>query len=277
MSYKLLFPTYRARHSWVLKTLDAVVRTAEVRRMINVGCGEGDIDRQLRERSDHLVSCDLNGGDVEHARVLNAGGAVAYAIADAQRLPFADASFDVVCCLEVIEHVADPQVCLRELARIVRAEGHVVLSCPSAAFPLTYDPINWILSRLGTHISVGAFGYGHSWLVQETALVEWASVAGLRVVDRAHLTKPLAAAVEVYWPGLVQRFVKPNARNQQDPAPTTTVGPRKSLFPSLRPSGDQPPFLRVTDAIIAADERLFASSRAAVGLGFLFKRAGGRS
>jgi 2-polyprenyl-3-methyl-5-hydroxy-6-metoxy-1,4-benzoquinol methylase len=118
---------------------------------------------------------------------LNADVAVEYIVADVQMLPFDDASFDVACCIEVIEHVADPRVCLRELARIVRAGGHVVLTCPSARFPITYDPINWILSRVGTHLSVGAFGYGHSWLVEEAALVEWARVAGLRLVDRPNL------------------------------------------------------------------------------------------
>jgi 2-polyprenyl-3-methyl-5-hydroxy-6-metoxy-1,4-benzoquinol methylase len=272
MNYKLLFPTYRARQSWVLKMLDGVAHTAEIRRMINVGCGEGDIDRQLRERAGHLVACDLNEGDIRYARALNADTGVEYVVADAQKLPFEDGSFDVACCLEVVEHVVDPHVCLRELTRIVRAGGHVVLTCPSARFPITYDPVNWTLSRLGTHVSVGAFGYGHRWLVQEAALVEWARIAGLRPGNRAYLTKALAGAVEAYWPGLVQRLVKANAGNKRGTAPGTGARRRKSLFPSVRPSRDQPPFLGVADAIIAADERLFASSHTAVNLGFLFEK-----
>jgi hypothetical protein len=177
----------------------------------------------------------------------------------------------------VIEHVADPRACLRELARIVRAGGQVVLTCPSARFPITYDPVNWTLSRLGTHVSVGAFGYGHSWLVQEAALVEWAGAAGLRLVDRARLTKALAGAVEAYWPGLVQRFVKANAGNRRSAASSLAGPARRRLFPSIRPSHDQPPFLGFADAVIAVDEWLFASSEAAVSLGFLFERAARQS
>src|ERR1700751_1844703 len=136
LNYKLLLPTYRARHRWVLRTLDRVGRAAESGRMINVGCGEGDIDRDFRHSSGGLVACDLNEGDVAHARALNADiSGIEYLVSDAQRLPFDDASFDVVCCLEVIEHVTDPRACLRELARIVRGGGHVVLTCPSARFP----------------------------------------------------------------------------------------------------------------------------------------------
>jgi 2-polyprenyl-3-methyl-5-hydroxy-6-metoxy-1,4-benzoquinol methylase len=259
MNYKLLMPTYRARQTWALKTLDTVARLGEVRHMINVGCGEGDIDHELRERCARLVSCDLIEGDVGHALALNANGGSDYVVADAQRLPFNDGSFDVACCFDVIEHVADPHACLRELARIVRAGGHVVLTCPNARFPATYDPINWILSRLGTHVSIGAFGYGHDWLVVEAELIEWASNVGLRAVDRAYLTKPLAAAFEAYWATLAQRFIKANKRDR------------------IRPSRGQPPFLGVIDGIRTLDERLFARSKAGVTLGFLFERADAQS
>ena len=273
MDYKLLLPTYRARQSWVLKTLDSVAHNAEIHRTINVGCGEGDIDHHLRKRSKHLVACDLNEGDVTHARALNADVGVEYLVADAETLPFEDGSFDVVCCLEVIEHVADPRACLSELARVVHAGGHVVLTCPSARFPIAYDPVNWILSRMGTHVSVGAFGYGHNWLPQEAALVDWARVAGLHLADHAYLTRALASAVEAYWPGLVQRFLKSNARNWRGAVSRTGARAPKRFFPSMRPSRGKPPLLWVVDAIIAADEWLFSSSQAAVSMGFLFERA----
>ena len=62
MDYKLLMPTYRTRQIWVIRTLDRILNGAKILRMINVGCGEGEIDRQLRARSEYLAACDLNGG-----------------------------------------------------------------------------------------------------------------------------------------------------------------------------------------------------------------------
>lgn len=50
--------------------------------------------------------------------------------ADAARLPFAEGSFDAVVCLEVLEYVADPGAVMRELARVVRRGGGVVVSVP---------------------------------------------------------------------------------------------------------------------------------------------------
>src|SRR4029077_9290280 len=201
------------RQRWVLRTLHRVGCESGIGRIINVGCGGGDLEHHFCQAVGHLVACDLNEGDIAHARALNADVArIEYCVADAQRLPFDDASFDVACCLEVIEHVADPRACLRELARIVRAGGHVVLTCPSARFPLTYDPLNWVLSRVGTHVGVGAFGYGHDWLVREEELVAWARDAGFGLVNSVKLCKALAGLAEAYWPGFIQSIIKANAK-----------------------------------------------------------------
>lgn len=149
-----------------------------------------------------------------------------------------------------------------------------MLTCPSARFPITYDPLNWMLSRFGTHIGVGAFGYGHEWLVREEELVDWAQDTGLGLVTSVHLCKALAGLAEAYWPGFIQSIIKANARNRKSAArlrPEET-GPVARVLPAVRPSRDDPPLLGVVDALIEVDRRVFASSRAALDLGFLFER-----
>jgi len=255
--------------------LDRIKPAAEIARLINVGCGEGDIDCDLREYSGHLISLDINPQDVMHARALNADTAdVRYLVADADYLPFDGATFDVACCLEVIEHVADPRACLRELARLVRFGGYAIVTCPSARFPLTYDPVNWVLSRIGTHISAGAFGYGHSWLVYEEELTRWAGDAGLKLLESARITKALAAIVEAYWPSLIQSIAKANAENRGAEKGRCGEKPRSraSLLPAIRPTREPPRLCALTDALITADDRVFSSSRSSVSLGFLFQK-----
>jgi len=156
----------------------------------------------------------------------------------------------------------------------VRAGGHVVLTCPSARFPLTYDPLNWVLSRVGTHVGVGAFGYGHDWLVREEELVAWARDAGFGLVNSVQLCKALAGLAEAYWPGFIQSIIKANAKNRSSATGrrVAETGPHERVLPAVRPSRDNPPFLGVVDAFIDADNRLFASSRASLDLGFLFQR-----
>ena len=53
-------------------------------------------------------------------------------------LPFLDAAFDRICCLETLEHVSEPVVFLRELNRVCKADGVMVLSCPPHSCEWSY-------------------------------------------------------------------------------------------------------------------------------------------
>lgn len=259
MNYKLLFPTCRARYRWVLQTLQQAYAGEPCGEMLNVGCGEGDFDRALKQHCDRLVSIDVDAEDVAHARQLNLDCVgLEYDVQDALDLPYEDGRFNAVTCLEVIEHVSDSHRLLGELARVVKPGGSVVITCPSAEFPVTYDPINWLLAHVGKHVSIGAYGYGHSWLIREEDIFEWASSVHLEVVSIERLAKSLASTFECYWPSVLQRMLKANAGNQ--------VGGRHGVY-SLRPTNGEPLLVRLTDHLIDLDRRLLADSRKSVGLG----------
>jgi ubiquinone/menaquinone biosynthesis C-methylase UbiE len=53
-------------------------------------------------------------------------------LADALRMPYADASFDAALCLDVLEHMQDDAALLKEVSRVLKPGGRLVLTAPAA-------------------------------------------------------------------------------------------------------------------------------------------------
>lgn len=97
--------------------------------VLDAGCAEGFVSRYLRER--WPAPATFWGVDVDE-RALARGKSLApwlsRAKASVLALPFAEDQFDLVLCTEVLEHLAEPLVALRELRRVSRR--YVLLSVP---------------------------------------------------------------------------------------------------------------------------------------------------
>ncbi len=98
-------------------------------RVLDIGCGIGTYVRKLDELAGRAY-----GVDIDPARVAK-GETGDLSVAVSERLPFANASFDVVLLNEVIEHVQDDAETLREACRVVRPGGHVVIYAPNRLYP----------------------------------------------------------------------------------------------------------------------------------------------
>lgn len=55
-------------------------------------------------------------------------------VADAELLPFADSSFDVITCLGSLEHFRDQKIAIKEILRVAKPQARVVISVPNAGF-----------------------------------------------------------------------------------------------------------------------------------------------
>jgi ubiquinone/menaquinone biosynthesis C-methylase UbiE len=103
--------------------------------VLDVGCGTGDDARDLSALvgpSGRTVGVDASTTMVQEARRRAAGFAVpvAFAIGDAQALPFAAASFDACRAERVLQHLRHPALAVSEMARVTRPGGRVVACEP---------------------------------------------------------------------------------------------------------------------------------------------------
>lgn len=100
-------------------------------RILDLGCGEGRNARWLAEGN------EIYGVDLCPKRMLlnqeNAQnkGYRALMVANAVSLPFPEASFDIVVCMEVIEHVTETRQLIIEINRIMKGGGRLILSTPN--------------------------------------------------------------------------------------------------------------------------------------------------
>ncbi|MBK5926777.1 bifunctional 2-polyprenyl-6-hydroxyphenol methylase/3-demethylubiquinol 3-O-methyltransferase UbiG [Rhodobaculum claviforme] len=95
------------------------------RAVLDLGCAGGFMAEALAERGAHVTGIDPAARAIAAARAHAEarGHDIAYDIGVGEALPYADAGFDAVVCVDVLEHVADLTRVLAEVARVLRPGG----------------------------------------------------------------------------------------------------------------------------------------------------------
>lgn len=107
-------------------------------RLLEIGCGTGELIRSLDGGIDY-TGLELSQFAVDQAAARQGESARSRFIAgDAANLPFDDSSFDAVAMFFMLEHVKDPRRVLREAMRVLRPQGHLVVTAPNLEFPFAF-------------------------------------------------------------------------------------------------------------------------------------------
>ena len=153
------------------------------RRVLDVGCGGGLLAEALAREGARVTAIDLAPGMIEVARLhaAESGLAIDYRLAEsAALLPAGQDGFDVVTCMEMLEHVPQPADMLASLAALVRPGGAVFVSTLNRnlrSFLLAIVAGEYLLRLLprGTH--------EYERLIRPSELARWARGAGLALAD----------------------------------------------------------------------------------------------
>ena len=111
---------------WMTDELRALAPDAPV---LEVGCGDASFTTELAQHSSCVTAIDIAAGQIaENARRFPT---ITFRQHDvSERLPFADGAFEVVWCSEVLEHLFDPAFALREMHRVLRPGGRLLVTVP---------------------------------------------------------------------------------------------------------------------------------------------------
>ncbi len=91
--------------------------------ILDIGCGGGFLTNALAEAGHTVSGIDLSIESLRIAAETDATGTVNYSKADAYDLCFEKQSFDVVCAMDLLEHVGKPEKVIQEAARVLRPGG----------------------------------------------------------------------------------------------------------------------------------------------------------
>jgi len=163
-------------------------------RILEVGCGNGYY-LSLLNRLD--LDLDLTFRSIDKPALIDAAKfigdkSVKLILADGSKIPFLNNSFDKVVMSEVIEHVDNEEVVLKEVFRVLQKDGILSLTTCNIDYPFFWDPLNWILQHFfNTHIKSG-FWAGiwnqHSRLYKKNYIEKLVSRMGFEIDNVESLT-----------------------------------------------------------------------------------------
>lgn len=140
--------------------------------VLEIGCGGGATARFLSDRRGiRVVGVELNPAVAERAsrwldRVI---------VGDVAEVELPDAAFDLVLALELVEHLPEPEVVLRRLARAVRPGGRMLLSVPNVGH---HSVVRDLLAGRWDYVPVGLLCYTHYRFFCRSTLEDWLGRCG---------------------------------------------------------------------------------------------------
>jgi 2-polyprenyl-6-hydroxyphenyl methylase/3-demethylubiquinone-9 3-methyltransferase len=181
---------FRPLHQINPLRLDYIDRHAglEGKRVLDVGCGGGILAEAMAQRGARVTGIDMGEAPLAVARLhlLESGLDIDYRRVPAETLAQEEPEgFDVVTCMEVLEHVPDPASTIRACATLVKPGGHVFFAT------INRNPKAYLLAIIGAEYVLRLLPRGthdYAKLIRPGELGEWARKAGLEAREVIGMT-----------------------------------------------------------------------------------------
>jgi 2-polyprenyl-6-hydroxyphenyl methylase / 3-demethylubiquinone-9 3-methyltransferase len=118
----LLRAEARARNRWIVSEIKRRNFVGNIR-ILDLGCGAGFLANELAPQGYEVTGVDASESALEVARRHDSTGRVDYRCGNAYAMAFEDRMFDVVCAMDFLEHVENPEQVVREISRVLKTGG----------------------------------------------------------------------------------------------------------------------------------------------------------
>jgi len=119
-----------------------VKKYSKGKKVLDIGCAQGNIATLLAEEGFCTIAFDLSQNFLEYARKKREFGEISYVCGNALCLPFRKETFDAIILGELIEHIAYPEMLIKEAKRCLKNGGIILITTPNNHFFLGMDSGN---------------------------------------------------------------------------------------------------------------------------------------
>ena len=156
--------------------------------VLDVGCGGGILSESMAERGAIVTGIDLGEKALKVAQLhsLDSGVAVDYQLISVEELAEKQpASFDVVTCLEMLEHVPNPASVVAACAKLIKPDGHVFFST------INRNPKAYLFAVIGAEYVLNMLPRGthdYAKFIKPSELASWMRSADLSLISQTGMS-----------------------------------------------------------------------------------------
>ena len=158
------------------------------KKVLDVGCGGGILSEGMAHRGADVTGIDLGEANLTTAKLhaLESGVSINYQCVAVEEFAEQHAGeFDVVTCLEMLEHVPDPASIVRACARLVKPGGHLFFST------INRNPKSYLMAVIGAEYVlnlVPAGTHDYDKFIKPSEMASWFRESDIQMLDMTGLT-----------------------------------------------------------------------------------------
>ena len=121
----------RIWHKNKIRNASKIIQHLSFNRCLDVGCASGFMISEIAKKFPDASYYGLDAYDGSIAYAKKQYPSITFKVANAEKIPYKDASFDLLVCYETIEHIEYPAKALKEMKRVLQKNGTVILAMDS--------------------------------------------------------------------------------------------------------------------------------------------------